>query len=180
MSGATARLRHAGHVRIYVPTTVSGLAALHSTGRLAPAPLSAHAVTPALRASWVGADDEELEYAVLMAAAFDSLQLIAATSGEPRRVVVVADVDDAVAQPGADDTAVTVSVELPIAQCSAVHVDDADAEGEIVLALERLPEAAAGDERALADVSLVEHELMWFATQEIPDLLSQTRWADGA
>ena len=34
-----------------------------------------------------------------------------------------------------------------------------------------LPEAAAGDERALADVSLVEHELMWFATQEIPDLL---------
>ena len=49
--------------------------------------------------------------------------------------------------------------------------DDADAEGEIVLALGRLPEAAAGDERALADVSLVEHELMWFATQEIPDLL---------
>ena len=128
-------------MRIYVPTTVAGLAALHGTGRLAPAPLNAHAVTPALRASWAGADDEELEYAVLMAAAFDSLQLIAATSGEPRRVVVVAD------------------------------VDDADAEGEIVLALGRLPEAAAGDERALADVSLVEHELMWFATQEIPDLL---------
>jgi hypothetical protein len=165
-------------VRIYVPTTVAGLAALHTTGRLAPAPLSAHAVTPALRASWVGADDEELEYAVLMAAAFDSLQLIAATSGEPRRVVVVADVDDADTQPGTEDTAVTVAVEVPLSRCSAVHVDDADAEGEIVLALGRLPEAAAGDERALADVSLVEHELMWFATQEIPDVLGQTRWAD--
>jgi len=167
-------------VRIYVPTTVAGLAALHTTGHLAPAPLTAHAVTAALRASWVGADDEELEYAVLMAAAFDSLQLIATTSGEPRRVVVVADVDDAATQPGSDDTAVTVTVEVPISRCTAVHVDDADAEGEIVLALGRLPEAAAGDERALADVSLVEHELMWFATQEISDVLGQTRWADGA
>jgi hypothetical protein len=166
-------------VRIYVPTTVAGLAALHTSGRLAPAPLAAHAVTPALRASWVGADDEELEYAVLMAAAFDSLQLIAATSGEPRRVVVVADVDDAGTQHGADDTGVTVTDEVLIARCSAVHVDDADAEGEVVLALGRLPEAAAGDARALADVSLVEHELMWFATQEIPDVLGQTRWADG-
>jgi len=117
---------------------------------------------------------------VLMAAAFDSLQLIAATSGEPRRVVVAADVEDSSTQPGTEDTAVTVSVEIALAQCSAVHVDDADAEGEIVLALGRLPEAAAGDERALADVSLVEHELMWFATQEIPDLLAQTRWADEA
>jgi hypothetical protein len=165
-------------VRIYVPTTVAGLAALHTTGNLAPAPLSAHTVTPALRASWVGADDEELEYAVLMAAAFDSLQLIAETSGEPRRVVVVADIDDADTQPGAEDTAITVGVEVPLSRCSAVHVDDADAEGRLVLALGRLSEAAAGDERALADVSLVEHELMWFATQEIPDVLGQTRWAD--
>jgi hypothetical protein len=180
VASVAAGLRHAEHVRIYVPTTVAGLGALHSTGRIAPAPLSAHAVTAALRSGWSGADGEELEYAVLMAAAFDSLQLIAATSGEPRRVVVVADVDDADTQPGAEETAVTVSVEVPLSQCSAVHVDDADAEGEIVLALERLPEAAAGDERALADVSLVEHELMWFATQEIPDLLSQTRWADEA
>jgi hypothetical protein len=165
-------------VRIYVPTTVAGLAALHATGRLAPAPISAHAVTAALRGSWPGADEEELEYAVLMAAAFDSLQLIAAGSGEPRRVVVVADVADADTRPGPEDTAVIATAEVSLGQCSAVHVDDADAEGEIVLALTRLPDAAAGDERALADVSLVEHELMWFATQEIPDLLGQTRWAE--
>jgi hypothetical protein len=158
-------------VRIYVPATVAGLAALHATGRLAPAPLAAHAVTAAVRRSWPGADDEELEYAVLMAAAYDSLRLIAATSGEPRRVVVVAEVDDADVTPSADDSAVSVGVDVPIARCGAVHVDDADAEGEVVLALGRLSDAEAGDERALADVSLVEHELMWFATQEIPDLL---------
>ena len=175
-----APLGHAGGVRIYVPLTVAGLAALHTTGRISPAPVAAHAVTPVLRRGWADADDEELEYAVLMAAAYDSLLLIAQSHGEPRRIVVVADVDDAVVTTGDDETAVTVTAEVGIAQCSAVHVDDADAEGEVVLALGRLPEAAAGDERALADVSLVEHELMWFATQEIPDLLSQTRWADEA
>ena len=163
-----------GTVRIYLPTTVAGLAALHSTGRLGPAPLQAHAVTPALRRSWPEADDEELEYAVLMAAAYDSLTLIAATSGQPRRVVVVADADDAVVSSTAsaeDPTTVSVAVDVPISRCTAVQVDDADAEGEIVLALGRLDAAVAGDERALADVSLVELELMWFATQEIPDLL---------
>ncbi|HSN07152.1 MAG TPA: hypothetical protein VLV82_07375 [Candidatus Angelobacter sp.] len=161
-------------MRIYLPTTVAGLAALHCTGRLTPAPLSAHAVTPALRRSWPEADEEELEYAVLMAAAYDSLTLIAATSGEPRRVVVVADVEDNVVTATAspeDPTTVSVGAEVPISRCTAVQVDDADAEGEIVLALGRLDAAVAGDERALADVSLVELELMWFATQEIPDLL---------
>jgi len=41
----------------------------------------------------------------------------------------------------------------------------------VSLALARLPAAQACDGQALAAVSLVEHELMWFATQEIPDLL---------
>ena len=158
-------------MRIYVPTTVAGLAALHSTGRLAPAPLLAHAVTSAVRLSWTGGDDEELEYAVLMAAAFDSLTLIAATSGEPRRVVVVAEVEDADVSATGDETEVSVAVEVPLSRCTAVHVDDVEAESQVVAALGRLPDAVAGDERALAAVSLVEHELLWFATQEIPDLL---------
>jgi hypothetical protein len=164
-------LRHAGAVRIYIPLTVAGLAALHATGRLTPAPVAAHAVTEQLRRSWADADDEELEYAVLMAAAYDSLLLIAETSGEPRRIVVAADVDEAIVRSGDDETAVTVDAEVGISQCTAVHIDDADAEGEIVLALERLPDAIAGDGQALGAVSLTEHELMWFATQEIPDLL---------
>ena len=163
-------------MRVYLPLTVAGLGELHRSGRAAPAPLRAHAVTPGLRSAFgEPADDEELEYAALMAAAYDSLLAIAASSGEPRRVVVAADVDDAdvAPDPAADDdpTAVLVSREVSISVCQSVHVDDADAEGEVVLALAALPEAQAGDGRALATVSLVEHELMWFATQEIPDVL---------
>ena len=161
-------------MRVYLPLTVAGLASLHASGRIAPAPLRAHAVTAAARATVGSADDDELEYAALMAAAYDSLVLIAQTSGEPRRVVVAADIDDnqvASTDDADDPTAVLVSVEVSIGRCRSVHVDDADADGEVSLALTRLAEAEAGDGRALAAVSLVEHELMWFATQEIPDLL---------
>ena len=160
-------------MRVYLPLTVPRLAALHASGRIAPAPLSAHAVTPAARAVLGNADDEELEYAVFMAAAYDSLVLLAADAAVARRVVVVADVDDAQVEEvaGDDPTLVSVLVEIPISRCSAVHVDDAEAEGEVALAVTRLPEALAGDGHALAAVSLVETELMWFATQEIPDLL---------
>jgi hypothetical protein len=158
-------------VRVYVPLTLAGLAALHGVGRIAPAPLDAHAVTPSLRRAFEDADDEELEYVTLMAAAFDSLVLISETGDEPRRVVVAADVDDADVRVGDDQTSVVLDVEVSLSQCRAVHVDDADAEGEVTSALARLPEAEAGDGRALAAVSLTAHELMWFATQEIPDLL---------
>jgi len=64
-----------------------------------------------------------------------------------------------------------VAAEIPLARCSSVHVDDADAEGDVAQALLRLPDATAGDGQALADVSLSQLELMWFATQEIGDLL---------
>ena len=119
----------AGPVRVYLPLTVPGLVELHTSGRIASAPLAAHAVTDNLRRSWADADDEELEYAVLMAAAFDSLRLIAATGAAPRRVVVVADVDDSEVETGDDDTEVRVLVDVPLGRCSAVQVDDADAEG---------------------------------------------------
>ena len=161
-------------MRVYVPLTVHGLTSLHHAGRIAPAPFAAHAVTPAMRAAMADADEEELEYAALMAAAYDSLVLIAQTGAEARRVVVAADIDDAdVAVVGGDDMSlVRVDVEVPLGRCSSVHVDDADADGEVALAVARLPEAQAGDGEALAAVSLVELELMWFATQEIPDLLT--------
>jgi hypothetical protein len=151
--------------------TVPELATLHATGTVGPAPLAAHAVTPALRREWGDADDEELEYAALMAAAFDSLGRIAEAGATPRRVVVAADVDAADVELGDDETAVRVLVAVPRNRCSAVHIDDADAEGEIAVAIGHLPEAYAGDGPALAAVSLMAHELMWFATQEIPDLL---------
>jgi hypothetical protein len=164
-------------VRVYIPLTVAGLAALHSSGRIAPAPVNAHAVTPELRtALGDGSDDEELEYAALMAAAADSLRLIAASDAEPRRIVVAAEVDTAVEDAGVDTVGpaaasrVRLDVEIPLSRCRSVHVDDSDAEGEIAEALRRIA-AADAEQSPLDDVELVEHELMWFATQEIPDLL---------
>lgn len=158
-------------MRVYLPLTVRGLTELHRTGRVGPAPIAGHAVLPALRRDWDEADDEELEYAALMAAAFDSLARIAETGDAPRRVVVAADVEDAQVQAGDDLTAVTVTAEVPLARCASLHVDDSASEGEVAQALLRLPEATAGDGQALAAVSLTELELMWFATQEIGDLL---------
>ena len=158
-------------MRVYLPLTVRGLTELQRSGRIARAPLAAHAMLPALRRDWAGADDEELEYAVLMAAAFDSLARIAETDDTPRRVVVVADVDDSHVEVGDDLTAITVTTEVPLALCAALHLDDSASEGEVAQALLRLPEAVAGDGQALGAVSLTELELMWFATQEIGDLL---------
>jgi hypothetical protein len=160
-------------VRVYLPLTVQGLTELHRTGRIGPPPLRAHAVTSSLRADpdWSGADDEELEYAALMAAAFASLERIATTGDAPRRVVVAADVDDSAIEPTDDVTEVVVTADIPLARCQAVHVDDADTEGEVAEAVRRLPDATAGDGQALAAVSLSQLELLWFATQEIGDLL---------
>jgi hypothetical protein len=158
-------------VRVYLPLTLTGLAELQASGRVGPGPLTAHAVTPRLRREWEGGDDEELEYAVLMAAAFDSLAAIAATGATPRRVVVAAEVEDGTVLVGDDETAVELSTDVLIGRCQAVHVDDAAAEDDVRSAVEQLPAALAGDGQALGAVSLVDHELLWFATQEIPDLL---------
>ena len=67
--------------RVYVPTTLAGLARLRADGSLA-----------ASSERYVAdGDTEEQEYAALMAAAADSAALL---DGPGRRVVVVADVAD--------------------------------------------------------------------------------------
>jgi len=65
------------------------LAALRSSGQLAPARFVAHAVTPALR-EWVcEGDEEELEYVAFTRAAQGALQLLRLDPQAPRRRVVV-------------------------------------------------------------------------------------------
>jgi hypothetical protein len=87
-------------VRIYLPTTLVGLARLRDDGSL-----------PATAERYVAdGDSEEQEYAALMAAAAESAELI---GGAGRRVVVVADVSD-------PDGAV------PLREVVAVHADPAD------------------------------------------------------
>lgn len=126
-------------MRVYVPLTLSGLAAAHRAGEVGPGPLTAYAVTPQLREWYVSDDIEELEYAALNRAASASLRMIAGHPDEPRRRVVVAvDVPDAdaVADPdhsldGAALGEVRIASAMALAKAAAVHVDADDAEKDV-------------------------------------------------
>ncbi|MEV0375380.1 hypothetical protein AB0I10_37395 [Streptomyces sp. NPDC050636] len=167
-------------MRVYVPLTLPGLAEAHKGGELGPGPLDAYAVTPALREWYVSDDIEELEYAALNRAAQASLRRLA---GNPqaarRRVVVAVDVPDgaAVADPdrGLDESAlgeVRLAGPVPLTKAAAVHVDAADAEADVAAAAAALGAADQGDDDAQFTVDGAEdHDLMWFAVQEIPHLL---------
>jgi len=166
-------------VRIYLPVTMTQLRGLHENSRLTPSPLLAHAITADFVAATADIDDEEREYVALMAAAHESLQLIAATGGEPRRVVVSADVDDQYVHGRSGvATAVEVSTEISLRQCSSVHIDEVGAQTAVAEAVTGLASSfgsasASGVDSGAADSihELDDHELLWFATQEIPDLL---------
>ncbi|MER6358636.1 hypothetical protein ABT186_44355 [Streptomyces sp. NPDC001634] len=167
-------------MRVYVPLTLPGLADAYKTGELGAGPVVAYAVTPALREWYLSDDIEELEYAALSRSALASLRLLAAEPGAPRRRVVVAvDVPDgaAMADPdrGLDPAAlgeVRVAGTVPLAKAAAVHVDAAEAEADVTAAAEALEAADGGDDDAQFVVDGAEdHELLWYATQEIPNLV---------
>ncbi|MFJ9922706.1 DUF6912 family protein [Streptomyces rubiginosohelvolus] len=167
-------------MRVYVPLTLSGLAAAHGAGEVGPGPLTAYAVTPGLREWYVSDDIEELEYAALNRAAAASLRMIAGDPDEVRRRVVVAvDVPDgsAVADPDNGLSAaslgeVKIAAALPLAKAAAVHVDADDAEKDVAAAAAALGAADLGDDDAQFTVDGAEdHELLWFGVQEIPQLI---------
>lgn len=167
-------------MRVYVPLTLPGLAEAHRTGELGTEPLVAYAVTPALREWYLSDDIEELEYAALNRAALASLRQLAADPDAPRRRVVVAvDVPDGAAMPdpdrGLDPAAlgeVRVTGPVPLAKAAAVHADAADAEDDVAAAVTALPAADDGDDDAQFVVDGAEdHELLWYATQEIPAIV---------
>jgi hypothetical protein len=163
-------------MRVYVASTLAALAELHKTGQVAPAPLAAYAVTPALREWYTEGDAEELEYAAMTDAARASLRLLADSPEAPkRRVVVAAEVPDAHVVPvfdGSEPGLVRVEVEVPRAWVASIHVDDPAVQDEVALAVVLLGAAQAGDEDAAFAVDGIDdHELLWFATQELPDLL---------
>ncbi|WP_217545340.1 hypothetical protein [Streptomyces sp. GbtcB6] len=167
-------------MRVYVPLTLPGLAEAHRTGELGTGPFVAYAVTPALREWYLSDDIEELEYAALNRAALASLRLLAADPGAMRRRVVVAvDVPDgtAAADPdrGLDPAAlgeVRVTGTVALAKAASVHVDSDDAEEDVTAAAEALEAADGGDDDAQFVVDGAEdHELLWYATQEIRNLV---------
>jgi len=167
-------------MRVYVPLTLPALAEAHRTGELGAEPLLAYAVTPALREWYLSDDIEELEYAALSRAALASLRLLAADQAAPRRRVVVAvDVPDRATavdpDRGLDPAAlgeVRVTGAVRLAKTAAVHVDAGDAEADVTAAAKALAAADGGDDDAQFVVDGAEdHELLWFAPQEIVNLV---------
>ena len=162
--------------RVYLPTTFAGLQGLRESGEIGPAPLHGHAVTPALRESYAVGDTEELEHVAQLAASSDSISLLHEDPDVPRRrVVVAADVPDetiAAALDG-DESSVTLSAAVPLASVQAILVDDPDVSDVIERAADSWTDAQTGDDDALFNLDeAYAQELMWFARQELDDLLS--------
>ena len=167
-------------MRVYLPATTNVLRTLVDEGSLT-GPLTAFAVTPGLREFYAlsdaGADEEELEYAALLAAARASLRLVDVDpSAARRRVVLAAEVpDSAVAEiedPDADRGAVRINGDVALADVASAHVDGAEAEDDVRAAVNVVLEADLGSEDAQFVVDQAEgHELAWYATQEIGAVL---------
>ncbi len=158
--------------RVYVPSSIERLHDLLVSGGIGPVPVLAHAVTDGLRAGLADVGEEEWEYAALTAAAQDSLGLIG-EEGTPRRVVVVAEADSVVPVAGAEDSLVEIDEVVPLRKVAALHVDSEEAVEDVAAAREVWAAAGEGDPAALGALErCLDHELGWFATQEIGDLVS--------
>ena len=162
-------------MRIYLPLTMQGLRGLNQDARLAPAPLIAHAVTDDYRDSTPDIDEEEREYGALIAAGAESVHLIARSGDIARRIVVSADVDSHLVCPrGGGLTSVVISSEVALRQCSSVHVDELGAQAAVsaMVALIKASGSATACVLTTDEDSdpMSEFDLLWFATQEIPDV----------
>jgi hypothetical protein len=138
--------------RTYLPTTHAGLRELEETGRLQVG--VGYAATARLAAELDGLGDEETEFALSTAAAEASLDLLGDAGAERgRRVVVVADLDDAVLTEHVDAPGVLdVAGHVPLSAVDAILVDTTEVD------------VVTGDDS--------DRPLGWFATQELPDLLA--------
>jgi hypothetical protein len=137
---------------------------------------TAFAVTPKLRESYAEGDDDELAEVALREAALASLRLLAAEGTEsglpPRRAVLLAEVDGATVRPDLDDAVVRLPGPIAIADVIAAYVDNADAEPAVVTAMMAVDAADLGDEDAEFTVGdAQDHDLAWYASQELPFLL---------
>ncbi|WP_311836239.1 DUF6912 family protein [Cellulomonas fimi] len=141
----------------------AGADASHERPDALPAPRRAHAVTAALRAMFPDEDDEGLEYAAQLAAADDSLELVAGSPEAPRlRLVLTADVGEhdtaVVADDDAAPSAVEVTAAIPWDAVACAHVDEPAAAGDVAAAL-------AGDPDAVE--RLDERDLLWYDATEL-------------
>ena len=160
-------------MRVYLPSTLPALADALREGAVSPAPVQGFAVTPALREAYASGDEEELEYIAMLAAARESLRMLRADPGAPRRrVVLAADAEATWIAYDDEPAAVVISGPVPLAALASGHIDDPDAERDIAAAVTSIAAADAGDEDAEFAVDSAEgHELAWYATQELKDFI---------
>ena len=163
---------------VYIPATLAMLQQLVRDGSLWPVNGTAFAVTPALREAYAEGDDDELAEVALSEAALASLRLLAAAADAAtdtlplRRAVLAAEVDDVKYRPDLDDAVVRVSAPVPIDHVIAAYVDNAGAEAAVGKAIEVIDAADLGDEDAeLLVGDAQDHDLAWYANQELPFLL---------
>ncbi|NKY97531.1 DUF6912 family protein [Nocardiopsis alborubida] len=147
---------------VFLPSTIPALARLLEEGRLEDVPLTAFAADP-------GPDEdvEEAEYEAMYAAARESLALLAAEPGAPRRrVVLAANMPDHVVEragrSGRGVVRVGLTGAVPYKKLASAHVDDADAVADVAAAVQDPSSDAVED-----------HELMWFAVQELRYLVEE-------
>jgi len=163
-------------MRVYLPVTSRILRRLADTGVLSPAPMTGFAVTPGLREYYLDDDIEELEYAASAAAARASLRLIDADpTAARRRIVIAADAAENLIEihDDLDRGVIRVTSEVPIAWCASIHADERAAEEVVSAAALVIDAADLGDPSAEDQVDDAEgFELLWYATQEIEDILA--------
>jgi hypothetical protein len=163
-------------IRVYVPATVPLLSRLRAHKELGPAPVVAHAVTPALREWYAEGDDEELEYVAFTRAAQGALRLLRQDPSAPRRRVVIS-ADVPVSAVGRDDPELgssTVALAAPVAlgTVAAIHLDGPGAAEDVAAAVQVVEEALAGDPDAQFTVDGAEdHELEWYDVSELDGVL---------
>lgn len=163
-------------MRVYIPATLAMLSEFVADGFLQPRAGTAFAVTPALREAYAEGDDEELAEVALGEAALASLRLVSAEPPEApaRRAVVVADApaDTVTVRADLDDAVVRVKGRIAMDQVAAVYVDNPAAEPAVRAAIAVIDDADLGDEDAELTVGdAQDHDLAWYATQELPFLL---------
>ncbi len=164
-------------MRVYLPLTFGQLRSAVAAGTVS-APRIGFAVTPALREWYVSGDTEELEYA---APDRRGRRVLAAVGGRTRgrgpsgggrgrcgRRFGAIHPGPAPGGPGC------VGREVPFLDVASVHVDDPAAVAEVALAAAAVAAADAGDpDAAFVVAGLEDHELQWYAVQELTDLLAE-------
>src|SRR5258708_28255811 len=165
-------------MQVYIPATLAMLRQLVADGSLSPVNGTAFAVTPTLRESYAEGDDDELAEVALSEAALASLRLLAAeidTTSDPlppRRAVLAAEGEDYKYRPDLDDAVVRLAGPVAIDRVVAAYVDNAGAEQAVTAAIAVIDAADLGDEDAdLIVGDAQDHDLAWYATQELPFLL---------